>query len=149
MHELAGVVAAGNSMGVEEGSSAVITKLLRVFLLEPWIIALYYLGIGQKKDKSSTAAGSSKAGKGVPWFAFGFIAVATFNSVWGIAPEVQKIFGSISAGFLASAMAALGLDTDLVKVKGLGWRPIALALALWANLLGGGFLVSSFLVGAF
>ena len=54
----------------------------------------------------------------------------------------------LSASFLASAMAALGLDTDLVKVKSLGWRPIALALALWVNLLGGGFLVARLLCGA-
>ena len=44
-------------------------------------------------------------------------------------------------------MAALGLDTDLVKVKSLGWKPIVLALALWANLLGMGLLVSRALVG--
>ena len=46
-------------------------------------------------------------------------------------------------------MTALGLDTDLVKVKGLGWRPIDLVLTLWVNLLGDGFLVSIFLVGVF
>ena len=28
----------------------------------------------------------------------------------------------------ASAMAALGLDTDLVKVRSLGWRPVLLAM---------------------
>ena len=53
-----------------------------------------------------------------------------------------------SAAFLASAMAALGLDTDLVKVKSLGIKPILLAVALWANLVGMGFFVSRFLVGA-
>jgi uncharacterized integral membrane protein (TIGR00698 family) len=147
VHELAGVVAAGNAMGPEVASTAVVTKLLRVFLLEPWIIALYYLGIGQSKA-GGRAADTKKAGKGVPWFAFGFIGVATVNSVWGIAPSLQSLFTTLSAGFLASAMAALGLDTDLVKVKSLGWRPIALAMALWANLLGAGFLVSRFLVGA-
>ena len=150
VHELAGVVAAGNAMGAEVASTSVITKLLRVFLLEPWIIALYYLGIGQKKEATSGggADGTGKAGKGVPWFAFGFIGVAAFNSIWGIPPAGQKLFTTLSAGFLASAMAALGLDTDLVKVKSLGWRPIALAMALWLNLLGGGFLVAKFLVGA-
>ena len=45
-------------------------------------------------------------------------------------------------------MAALGLDTDLVKVRSLGWRPVVLALALWANLLGMGFLVARLLLGA-
>ena len=73
--------------------------------------------------------------------------MATVNSIWGIAPALQRVFTTLSAGFLASAMAALGLDTDLVKVKSLGWKPIALAMALWANLLGMGFLVSRFLVG--
>ena len=68
--------------------------------------------------------------------------------VWGIAPGLQRLFTTLSAAFLASAMAALGLDTDLVKVRSLGWKPIALAMALWANLLGGGFLVSRCLVGA-
>ena len=68
--------------------------------------------------------------------------------MWGITPGLQRLFATLSAGFLASAMAALGLDTDLVKVKSLGWKPIALAMALWANLLGGGFLVSRFLVRA-
>ncbi len=146
VHELAGVVAAGNSMGAEVASTAVITKLLRVFLLEPWIIALYYLGIGQR-DRAEPAS-AAKAGKGVPWFAFGFIGVATVNSVVGIAPSLQRLFTTLSATFLASAMAALGLDTDLVKVRQLGWKPIVLALVLWANLLGAGFAVARFLVGA-
>ena len=154
MHELAGVVAAGNAMGGQVASTSVVTKLLRVFLLEPWIIALYYLGIGQKRSgpaagASADGAPAARAGKGVPWFAFGFIGVATVNSVWGFAPAAQRLFATLSAGFLASAMAALGLDTDLVKVKSLGWRPIALALALWVNLLGCGFLVSRSLVSAF
>lgn len=166
VHELAGVVAAGNSMGAEVASTSVVTKLLRVFLLEPWIIMLYYLGIGQSSkaagvgtgeggDEGSadaaagtTAPATSKAGKGVPWFAFGFIGVACYNSVSGIAPAAQRLITTLSAGFLASAMAALGLDTDLVKVRKLGARPIVLAMALWANLLGGGLLVARFLVGA-
>ena len=48
-----------------------------------------------------------------------------------------------------SVNAALGLDTDLVKVRSLGWKPIALAMALWANLLGMGFFLSRLLVSAF
>ena len=50
-------------MGPQVASVSIITKLLRVFLLEPWIIALFYLGIGQKKEAGATA----KTGKGVPW----------------------------------------------------------------------------------
>jgi uncharacterized membrane protein YadS len=46
----------------------------------------------------------------------GFVGVAIVNSIWGIPSSLQKVFTTLSAGFLASAMAALGLDTDLVKV---------------------------------
>lgn len=151
VHELAGVVAAGKAMGAEVASTSIVTKLLRVFMLEPWIIALFYLGIGQAKSKVNvaTAGSGAKKGKGVPWFAFGFLAVATVNSIWGFAPKLQSFFSIASASFLATAMAALGLDTDLVKVRSLGWRPIVLAMMLWANLLGMGFLVARFLVSAF
>lgn len=146
IHELAGVVAAGTAMGRDVLATSIVTKLLRVFLLEPWIIICFYTGIGRRDrgggDDDASAATTGTKGKGVPWFAFGFVAVATVNSVWGLGASVQKLCTTLSAGFLASAMAALGLDTDLVKVKSLGWRPIVLALALWVNLLGGGFLVA-------
>mmetsp|Transcript_25743 Transcript_25743/g.37777 ORF Transcript_25743/g.37777 Transcript_25743/m.37777 type:complete len:392 (+) Transcript_25743:132-1307(+) len=148
VHELAGVVAAGNSMGGGVASTAVVTKLLRIFMLEPWIFALYYFGIGQDKD-AVLVAGSGKAGKGVPWFAFGFLAVAAFNSLWGIPGWLQKVLMSLSAGFLSSAMAALGLETDLVKVRSLGSKPLVLGLALWVYLLGAGFVVSACLVRIF
>ena len=141
VHELAGVVAAGGAMGAPVAGTALVTKLLRVFMLQPWLLALYYFGIGQKKEASGARGKSS-----VPWFAFGFIGVAAVNSIWGFPPAAQKLFTQLSAAFLATAMAALGLNTDLVKVKSLGWRPIALAMALWANLLGGGFVVARLLV---
>ena len=89
---------------------------------------------------------SRKTRSSFPWFAIGFIGVAAVNSIWGFPPAAQKLFTQLSAAFLATAMAALGLNTDLVKVKSLGWRPIALAMALWANLLGGGFVVARLLV---
>ena len=134
-------VAAGIPMARAADTVALVTKLLRVFMLQPWLLALYYFGIGQKKEASGARGKSS-----VPWFAFGFIGVAAVNSIWGFPPAAQKLFTQLSAAFLATAMAALGLNTDLVKVKSLGWRPIALAMALWANLLGGGFVVARLLV---
>ena len=78
-----------------------------------------HLCIGQSpKAKAAAAQSQGKGkGKGVPWFAFGFVGVATINSVWGIPASLQRLFASASACFLASAMAALGLDTDLVKVR--------------------------------
>jgi len=151
VHELAGVVAAGKAMGAEVASTAVVTKLLRVFMLAPWVVTVNYFGIGQEKDRDGLVPGAerssiSKSMQGVPWFAFGFIAVAALNSIWPISQSLQNICEMVSAGCLATAMAALGLDTDLVKVVMLGWRPIALSLVLWVNLLLGGGVVAKVLV---
>ena len=44
------------------------------------------------------------------------------------------------------AMAALGLDTDLKKIRDLGARPLILAAALWAWLLFGVGVVARTLV---
>lgn len=145
VHELAGVVAASNAMGAEVANTAIVAKLLRVFMLAPWVIIVDYFGIGQKDGKPSTGAaadGFLSKFKGVPWFAFGFVGVAAYNSVWPISPSLQKTCELVSASCLSSAMAALGLDTNLIKVISLGWRPIAVALVLWINLLLAGSVVA-------
>lgn len=164
VHELAGVVAASNAMGADVASVAVVTKLVRVCLLEPWLLLLFYhqhrLGIGpgpgDKREEGPArsagpagAAGAAGAaavkGRGVPWFALGFAGVALLNSAVGFGPRVTGACAQLSGGCLAAAMAALGLDADLAKVKALGPKPALLAAALWFNLLVGGGLVARFL----
>jgi uncharacterized membrane protein YadS len=164
VHELAGVVAASAAMGPDVASVAVVTKLVRVCMLEPWLILLFYLGIGRKASAVAPAAAADGGagggggapvsnapakGRGVPWFALGFAAVAGLNSAVGFGPRVTAACGTLSGACLASAMAALGLDTDLEKVRKLGVRPVILSLVLWANLVLVGGLVSRLLTSIF
>jgi len=178
VHELAGVVAASNAMGPDVAAVAVVTKLVRVCCLEPFLLLLYYhqhrLGIGtaptsannngkqEDDDKESgndstplvgTAAGGGTAtttaaptaavqGRGVPWFALGFAGVALLNSAVELGPRVIGACGLASSACLAAAMAALGFDADLAKVKALGPKPVLVAAALWLNLLVGGGIVA-------
>ena len=155
MHELAGVVAASNAMGADVAAVAVVTKLVRVCMLEPWLLLLYYnkhrLGLGSGKlpgGGGSSGVGNAPAkGRGVPWFALGFAGVAALNSAVGFGPGVTGACGTVSGACLAAAMAALGLDTDLAKVKALGAKPALLAFVLWVNLLVVGGAVAHFLSG--
>ncbi|MCB1809602.1 MAG: YeiH family putative sulfate export transporter, partial [Candidatus Competibacteraceae bacterium] len=48
---------------------------------------------------------------------------------------------------LAMAMAALGYETRLEKLRALGLKPFLLALILFCLLLGGGLLVTPLLMG--
>jgi uncharacterized integral membrane protein (TIGR00698 family) len=169
VHELAGVVAASNAMGADVASVAVVTKLVRVCMLEPWLLLLFYnqhrLGIGPGSSSSSSGGGGGgkldekleagvageaspsavPGGRGVPWFALGFAGVAALNSAVGFGPAATAACGALSSACLAAAMAALGLDADVAKVKALGPKPLLLAAALWGNLLAGGGLVARFL----
>ena len=155
VHELAGVVAAGNAMSPEVASVAVVTKLMRVCMLEPWLIILFYSGIGQKRrvgycSESLLSSGASKTststGATFPWFAFGFMGLTTLNTLVHFSPAVTSAALTLSGLLLASAMAALGLQTDLAKIRQLGARPFVLAMSLWVHLLAAGLAVDFLLV---
>lgn len=147
VHELAGVVAAGAAMGPDVATTAIVTKLVRVCLLAPALLLLSRfpalkdrrtpaerLAAPQPPEPSSSSSAIKRAPP-LPWFALGFVAVAALNSVLTLDKGFVKLISKLSATFLAMAMAALGLDTDLGKIKALGARPVVLALALWAYLL--------------
>ena len=61
---------------------------LTVHSRSPWVVTIDGFLSADEAD-TILAAGANK-GKGVPWFAFGFIGVATVNSVWGIPAAAQK-----------------------------------------------------------
>ncbi|MGM0986421.1 MAG: putative sulfate exporter family transporter [Pseudomonadota bacterium] len=83
----------------------------------------------------------------IPWFAFGFMAMVVFNSLVHLPATLHD--GLVLAGQVAltMAMAALGYETRLEKLRSLGLRPFILALTLLVMLLTGGFLASRLLMG--
>ena len=137
IHEVAQVVAAGNALGQDIGITSVIVKLTRVMLLAPFLIALsIYLA---KSDKTK---GEGKAKITIPWFAVMFVVVAGINSFDIVPVQVVEILTKSSVFFLTMAMGALGIDTNIAKIKGVGIKPILLALVLFAWLLVGGLIIT-------
>ena len=70
VHEVAQVAAAGAAVNPVTADVAVITKMIRVLLLAPFLLLLPRL---MRRFNGSTDAGG---GASVPWFALGFIAAA-------------------------------------------------------------------------
>lgn len=141
IHEIAGVVAAGNAMGAEVASIAVVTKLARVLLLAPALTSLSWLK-NQRCLREATAAGTQYAKKNcklvLPWFAFGFVGISALNSVVTFPTALVKMAGKTSAFSLLCAMAALGIESDFQEIRKLGPKPILLATMLWGWLAVGG-----------
>lgn len=149
VHELAGVVAAGASMGPEISTAAIVTKLLRVCLLAPTLLVMSAMPSLRQRGSGKMGERVARIKTPLPWFALGFVAVSALNSVVTLDRALVKAASSLSGTCLAMAMAALGVDADLGKIKTLGARPLILAAGLWAWLIVVGGLVARVLVALF
>jgi uncharacterized integral membrane protein (TIGR00698 family) len=134
IHEVAQVVAAGRAVSESAANTAVITKMVRVMMLAPFLMALSaYLCRGVSSAKKRIV---------IPWFAVGFVAVAAFNSFDLLPHAVVATAISIDTVLLAMAMAALGLTTHVSAIRTAGLKPLGLAAFLFGWLLMGGFLIN-------
>lgn len=141
VHEVAQVVAAGRALGTEAADAAVIAKMVRVMMLAPFLLGLALLLA--RRQGEGAAAGQGRRGIAVPWFAFGFILMAAFNSWVALPPAVLSLALDLDTILLAMAMAALGLTTHVSALRRAGLRPLLLALLLFVWLLGGGLALNA------
>jgi uncharacterized integral membrane protein (TIGR00698 family) len=147
IHEVAQVLAAGRAVGEDVANTAVITKMVRVMMLAPFLILLSAYLARNPDDEAPPAGASAAAAKSrpivIPWFALGFIAVAGFNS-FGLLPRplvAQAI--NVDTFILGMAMAALGCGTHVSAVRTAGVKPLALAALLFGWLILGGVAINA------
>ena len=146
LHEVAHAVGAGNAMGEEVSNVAVIVKMIRVMLLVPVLLVLAWW-VAVKRAKSGAKGDKGKLS--VPWFAIGFLAVICFNSLDLLPAPVVDGINYFDTFLLTMAMAALGAETSFDKFKKAGAKPFILAFILFIWLMGGGYLLSKYLVPLF
>ena len=149
VHEVAQVVAAGDAVGPDALANAVIVKLVRVMLLVPFLLVVgqWWLRQPTQEGAKAGAQGAHKAKLVIPWFALGFIAMVGVNSVITLPAPLHS--GLVLAGQIAltMAMAALGINTRMSRLKALGVKPFLLALILFVLLVVGGGMASALLMG--
>ena len=143
LHEVAHVVGAGNAMGAEIADGAVIVKMIRVMMLAP---VLVILSIILSRREAAAGQAGEKRKITIPWFAFLFLAVIGFNSL-DLLPEAAVAgINSFDTFLLTMAMTALGAETSIEKFKRAGAKPFLLAGLLYLWLLGGGYLLSRWIL---
>ncbi len=150
VHEVAQVLAAAKSVGSDVADTAVITKMMRVMMLGPFLIALSiyfnYFSKGEKVTQSSHVTkktlSSRMMGSGIPWFAFLFVLVIALNSLAFLPKQSIQPLVYFDNFLLAAAMAALGLTTHLSAIKNAGLKPLFLALILFFWLVFGGAFIN-------
>jgi uncharacterized integral membrane protein (TIGR00698 family) len=154
IHEVAQVVAAGRAIADAAANTAVITKMVRVMMLAPFLIILStYLSRTPNGDDSgddgnasaTDEASPSRASRRIviPWFALGFVAVAGLNSLAVLPHAFVSAAVDLDTGLLAMAMAALGVTTHVSAVRTAGIKPLALAALLFIWLIFGGVVINA------
>ena len=122
VHEVAQVVAASYQAGKEAGDYATITKLTRVIMLAPMMMALGALAARRANGSGEPASAP------LPYFALGFIAAIAVNSTIDIAPQAKDAIVAATTFLLALSLAAMGLATDFKKLAPKGSRPLVLGV---------------------
>ncbi|NNM51902.1 MAG: YeiH family putative sulfate export transporter, partial [Pseudomonadales bacterium] len=142
VHEVAQVVAIGKTIGGNTADTAVIVKMIRVMLLAPFLLVA-----GHMFRKSSGTIAAAKAG--VPRFAVMFIIIALVHPYLHLPEVLVTTLRHLDVYMLAMAMAALGLNTTMAKLRLAGKDALILGSLLFVWLIVGGGLVNLLVQHAF
>jgi uncharacterized integral membrane protein (TIGR00698 family) len=141
IHEVAQVFAAGRSISLDAANTAVITKMVRVMMLAPFLVMLSAWLSRQEKTEHQAAAAPDARAITIPWFAVLFVLVTGFNSLALLPKASVSAIIDVDTFLLAMAMAALGLTTHLSAIRVAGVKPLALGATLFVWLILGGLAV--------
>ncbi|TSJ64185.1 YeiH family putative sulfate export transporter [Starkeya sp. 3C] len=126
IHEIAQVVAAAYQDGPAAGDFGTVAKLSRVMLLAPVVIVL---GLMATRRAARRGHGAGRARPPMPWFVLGFLGMVAVNSVMTMPAELKSVIVLVTTFLLSMALAAMGLETDIGKLRAKGMRPFLLGFA--------------------
>ena len=135
VHEVAQVVAIGSTLGGEIAGNAVIAKMIRVMLLVPFLLTLGLVLRGKGEN-------GERAKLPIPWFALAFVAMAGINSLQILPAHWVDLLRLTGMLLLTAAMASLGIDTNLARMRQGGMQPLLLGAGLFLHLIFVGGLVN-------
>lgn len=131
IHEIAQVVAAAFQNGQAAGEFGTIAKLSRVMMLAPLVMALGWLAARGQSGRTD-----GKAAAPFPWFVLGFIAMIALNSLIPIPAAIKSGLVTLTVFLLSLALAAMGLETDIAKLRARGLRPLLVGAFSWVFISG-------------
>ncbi len=121
IHDVAQVVGAGFSISEQTGDTATLVKLIRVAMLAPIVLVASIM-------IRTFAEADPDGGRPplLPSFVVGFLVLATFSSFGLIPAAVTELMSQTSRWLLLTAIAAVGMKTNLKQVLSVGGAAIAL-----------------------
>ena len=131
IHDVAQVVGAGYSISHDVGDYAVLTKMLRVAMLLPVVMALTIAV--RHRIKTTDQPGRDPL---LPNFLVGFVVLVILSSLGWIPATVGAAMNEVSHACLVIAISAVGLKTSLLDIKKVGHRAMVLLVTEAVFLVG-------------
>lgn len=128
VNDTSSVVAAGYTYSNAAGNLAVIVKLTRTLMIVPVTLVLAFY-----TSKKTAASGDRTYDfkKIFPWFVLGFVIASVANTFLPLPAELCGFLSQAGKFMIVMAMAAIGLNTNLVKLVKSGAKPILLGFICW------------------
>lgn len=123
INDTSSVVAAGYAWSPAAGEYATIVKLTRALMIVPVTLAI---GLLYKRRQPGASMRKS-----IPWFIVLFV-LASVTSGWLPATLTQAV-RQMAPMLITGALTAIGLNTDIGRLKRAGWRPLMLGLLVWVS----------------
>ena len=127
----------GMHPGANTLDSATIVKLTRTLAIIPITLALAFWQVRQAKRSAEAgegaggAAGSFDLKRVFPFFILFFVLASVITTVFALPAEVTAPIKELSKFFIIMAMAAIGFNTDIVKLVRTGGKPILMGACCW------------------
>lgn len=129
INDTSSVVAAGYSFSDPAGNLAVIVKLTRTLMIVPVTLILAF----SRKSILQENKGYNFM-EVFPWFVLGFLAASICSTFSPIISGAGIFLSQAGKFMIVMAMAAIGLNTNLIKLIKNGGKPILLGFICWVVL---------------
>ena len=121
----------GMHPGANTLDAATIVKLTRTLAIIPITLGLAFWQLRSRRRAGGEARGTFSLRRAFPTFIVFFVLASVVTTVFSLPAAVTAPIKELSKFFIVMAMAAIGFNTNVVKLVRTGSKPILMGLCCW------------------
>ena len=117
--------------GANTLDAATIVKLTRTLAIIPITLGLAFWQLRSRRRAGGEARSTFSLRRAFPTFIVFFVLASVVTTVFSLPAAVTAPIKELSKFFIVMAMAAIGFNTNVVKLVRTGGKPILMGLCCW------------------